>query len=374
MTIRISINCFADWHENGIVRFCDVMSSHLPACVKSFDINIISQKSIKGFRCECGPGGVSAFVPDNFNACLLFGAVASTALGFLRGARDAIVECNREFMMPLAEEIRHGIAGSKLIAVMHSNPGMSEKEQLIGHYMPQFASRPNAAAYRRADHIVCVCGAQMEYLRKAGCETPATLICNGVPRPRSIARHSNGGPFRFIFTSGYVAFKGFGKIIAAIRKVAQMRNIQVVVVGGGAGDPKPDTGDLPVVFTGFIASCKEVARLCAESDCALFASVAEACSFATIEAMSAGLPIISTDVVGQREMLEGGCALLVKMNPDLTIDADEYAAAMLRVIDEPMLRMRLSAAAFARYMARYTAKKTIRGHLDLYRRLLKHHL
>ena len=60
----------------------------------------------------------------------------------------------------------------------------------------------------------------------------------------------------------------------------------------------------------------------------------EALSFLIIEAMAAGLPVIATDMGGNRDIVndEAGCGLLVEYD-----NPDSMASAMQRLMDDPAL-------------------------------------
>jgi glycosyltransferase involved in cell wall biosynthesis len=277
------------------------------------------------------------------------------------------VLCNRPYMMDIANVLRVNLH-CKVAFVLHYMPEMDEGNVLRKHYMPDFASSHDLSVFRQADVVVTLCEAGLDWLKGHGFGDKTVLIRNGVPSRGAASRGSSGAVFRFLFPGGTARHKGLDKIIPAIRQVAEKRRIEVIVLGDG--DRMPDSAkDLPIRFVGFVSSREKIHRLYDKSHCVLFASTAEACSFAAIDALSFGLPIISTDVVGQREMLQGGAALLVEMKPDLTIDADEYARAMMRVIDERSLRLRLSASARARHLLRYTERRMLKDHLRLFKKL-----
>ena len=68
-------------------------------------------------------------------------------------------------------------------------------------------------------------------------------------------------------------------------------------------------------------------------------------SFAILEALAAGLPLVVTDVGGNPELVNTGgvCGLLAPYG-----DADAYAAAMARLLEDGALRAAYAAAARAK--------------------------
>ena len=97
-----------------------------------------------------------------------------------------------------------------------------------------------------------------------------------------------------------------------------------------------------VVLTGFRS---DTARLLSASDLYLNSSSSEAMSFAILEALAAGLPLVVTDVGGNPELVNTGgvCGLLAPYG-----DADAYAAAMARLLEDGALRAAYAAAARAK--------------------------
>ena len=110
-----------------------------------------------------------------------------------------------------------------------------------------------------------------------------------------------------------------------------------------------------VILTGFRT---DTAELLAASDIYLNSSSSEAMSFAILEALGAGLPLVVTDVGGNPELVNTGevCGLLAPYG-----DEDAYASAMQRLLEDDALRARYAAAARAK----------AEGEFDLYNLLDK---
>jgi glycosyltransferase involved in cell wall biosynthesis len=100
------------------------------------------------------------------------------------------------------------------------------------------------------------------------------------------------------------------------------------------------------------------------ADVLAFPSVKEGFGLAVLEAMSAGLPVITSDLPVFREYLSPGRdALLVPVG-----DVGGLATALLGVLTEEPLRERLAVA--GRELARrFTWQESARRHLEVYARL-----
>jgi glycosyltransferase-like protein len=97
------------------------------------------------------------------------------------------------------------------------------------------------------------------------------------------------------------------------------------------------------------------------ADVLAFPSVKEGFGLAVLEAMSAGLPVVTSDLPVFREYLEPGRdALLVPLR-----DVDGLAAALVAVLTDEMLRDRLAVAG-RRLVQRFTWAESARRHLEVY--------
>jgi glycosyltransferase involved in cell wall biosynthesis len=94
----------------------------------------------------------------------------------------------------------------------------------------------------------------------------------------------------------------------------------------------------------FLGQRNDVARLLAAADVLCQPNTAaEPFGIAFIEALYAGLPVVTADVGGGREVVDTRCGILVPPN-----DPDAVAAALAELISNPALRASLSAAGPAR--------------------------
>jgi glycosyltransferase-like protein len=97
------------------------------------------------------------------------------------------------------------------------------------------------------------------------------------------------------------------------------------------------------------------------ADVLAFPSVKEGFGLAVLEAMSAGVPVVTSDLPVFREYLEPGRdALLVPVG-----DVDGLARALVAVLTDELLRSRLAAAG-RRLVQRFTWEVSARRHLEVY--------
>ncbi len=98
------------------------------------------------------------------------------------------------------------------------------------------------------------------------------------------------------------------------------------------------------------------------ADAFAFPSIKEGWGLVVLEAMAAGLPVVTSDIEVFHEFLtHDGNAVMTG-----AADVDELAAGMQRLIDEPALRSALAHAG-PRTAAKYSWPATARAHLSVYR-------
>jgi len=96
----------------------------------------------------------------------------------------------------------------------------------------------------------------------------------------------------------------------------------------------------------------------------VFASRTETQGLVLLEAMTLGVPVVSTAVMGTRDILDPGKGALV-----VTEDEREFAAAVVKLLSDRATRARLSAEAVA-YARTWDAPNTTRALEAFYREVI----
>jgi glycosyltransferase involved in cell wall biosynthesis len=117
----------------------------------------------------------------------------------------------------------------------------------------------------------------------------------------------------------------------------------------------------------FLGVRADVADILRASDVFVLSSRVEGNPLSVLEAMAAGLPVVSTAVGGVPELVrEGETGLLVPSE-----DAGALAQAMQALVDDPARRQAMGAAARQYAVAHFDIRHTVRGYEQLYESLLK---
>ena len=116
----------------------------------------------------------------------------------------------------------------------------------------------------------------------------------------------------------------------------------------------------------FLGIRADVADILRASDVFVLSSRVEGNPLSVMEAMAAGLPVVSTVVGGVPELVRNGeTGLLVPSE-----DAGALAQAMQALVDDPVRRQAMGAAARQHAVTHFDIRHTVRGYEQLYERLL----
>ena len=165
--------------------------------------------------------------------------------------------------------------------------------------------------------------------------------------------------------------KGLGYLVAAWQKVIAVHpDARLWLVGEGPRRKRLEAQivDLDLLGRVFLAGVYDsVEELLAAADLFVLPSREEGPSLAITEAMGAGLPIVTTDVPGNRELVtDGRHGLLVPGR-----DVEAMGTAVLRLLDEPDLAARLGTAARDLVQTRFSLARMVDAHLDLFESLAR---
>ncbi|MDX1944438.1 MAG: glycosyltransferase [Pirellulaceae bacterium] len=116
----------------------------------------------------------------------------------------------------------------------------------------------------------------------------------------------------------------------------------------------------------FLGDRDDVPRILAHSDCLWLASEYEGQSNAIMEAMAAGVPVIASNIPGNRDLVVSGqTGYLVPLG-----DRAAYARWTDQILEDPALGRRMGAAGRERILREFTVEQMIDRHAELYRQLM----
>jgi glycosyltransferase involved in cell wall biosynthesis len=166
-----------------------------------------------------------------------------------------------------------------------------------------------------------------------------------------------------LFFGRLVREKGIADFAAAVTR-AGLPNVRPVVVGDGPARAEFERLVPDAVFVGHMSG-DALGEAVASADVLLNPSATEAFGNVNLEAMAAGLAVISADAPSSRELIDDGrTGLLVPPG-----DVAGYAAALAKLAGDRGLRDRLGEAARSE-SANYDWDAALAKVIDAYRRLL----
>lgn len=145
-------------------------------------------------------------------------------------------------------------------------------------------------------------------------------------------------PLRFITVGRLDAWRGFDLAIEAFAKIAQEKDVELIIVGKGEDRErleqlaKQQGVSAKVRFTGKVDAC-EYRRLMQEADAVVNASLKEGAVTVSFDAMALGKPLICVDTTGYTRYFTEEYAVMVPLGKREEI-IDGLAAGMQRVADD----------------------------------------
>lgn len=192
--------------------------------------------------------------------------------------------------------------------------------------------------------IICVSGNNEQLLRENGFIDPAMptgVFPNGVdgtkfhPMDKAACRKALGFPedaFIVAFTGAFTANKGVDRLNQALKSCENVHSVFL-----GQGPLEPDCGG--ILHKGRVANDQVAAYLNA-ADVFVLPTRGEGCCNAIVEALSCGLPVISSDLPFNDDILNTQNSLRIDVE-----DVDQIRDSILRLQHDPQLRHSLGEGA-----------------------------
>jgi L-malate glycosyltransferase len=246
----------------------------------------------------------------------------------------------------------------------------------LGDLLTPAQFRAQAAAFRWCDAIVCNSHAGADRLAASGLSRDKLFVV-GNALPADAFRATPASPARCpgVMRVGMVArmnaryknHSGFLRIAARIRQ--QEEKIEFLLVGDGPLrqelEREAQTLGLgnSVVFLG---DRRDIPAVLAAMDVAVLTSDSEGLSNVILEAMAAGLPVVAYNVGGNAELVNAQRGALVTAG-----DENEFAAAVRRLLAEPLLRAQLGGNARKFVAENFSLERVRARYEEVYETLLE---
>ena len=180
-------------------------------------------------------------------------------------------------------------------------------------------------------------------------------------------------PGRIVTTaSADVAMKGLKYLLEAVAKLRTERNVELVIIGrptegGASADLFAELGLTNCVSWVHGVSDERIVELYSEAEVAVVPSLYEGFSLPAIEAMSCGVPLVTTTGGALPEVAGSHGETCFQVPPG---DGEALAAMLGTVLDQPDVRDRVGANGRQRVIDQWSWHHTAERTVDQYRALL----
>jgi glycosyltransferase involved in cell wall biosynthesis len=258
--------------------------------------------------------------------------------GLMRAPRGAVWHLHCAHAL-IAEQVMLAarLRGQKYLLHFHLDVGASGP---LGRLLPFYKKHFFARAARAAAAVIVLTESQAEFMHDAY-RVPRDrirVVPNGVAERFFAAPRPSGGdrPLQLLFVGRLEVQKNVARLIEALRLAGQKIELRVVGDGPLRGELERQAAShgLTVEFAGPLSG-DELLRAYQQADAFVMPSDREGMALAVLEAMASGLPVVATDVPGNRELVAGR-GLLAAPEPAA------LAAALDRMAGDPDLRLTLA--------------------------------
>lgn len=202
----------------------------------------------------------------------------------------------------------------------------------------------------------------------------STIIPNGLdvsdfaPRDRDFARDTLGVPrgskvVLFIADSASNKRKGFDYLAKALQKLGDRPDLFLLSVGG----VKPEVGKLPLLHLGRINHDRMLSIVYSAADVFVIPSLQESFGQTVTESLACGTPVVGFNTGGIPDMVRPGITGYLAG----VADADDLAAAIVRVIDNPGAWVQMSGNCRQIAVREYSLETQAKAYMDFYQTLLR---
>jgi 1,2-diacylglycerol 3-alpha-glucosyltransferase len=261
-------------------------------------------------------------------------------------------------------------------------------EEYLYHYIP-FLPKPLLKSMARAltrrqcnqmDAVVVPSGAMHEVLDAYGVQVPVSVIPTGIKsgdlppgsRERFCSTHGLDVSRPMLIHIGRVAHEKniafLLDVLHAVRRVVP--DVLLVIAGEGPALKSLRRKALAlqleknIRFLGYLKRGQALSDCYCAGDVFVFASATETQGLVLLEAMTLGVPVVSTAVMGTRDILAAGKGALVAGET-----VTDFADKVIRLLGDPRLRERLGREA-REYAAGWSAEVMASRLLAFYRSVI----
>lgn len=262
------------------------------------------------------------------------------------------------------------IPAAKLVGV----PVIGSHRQL-GDLLTPAQFRAQLMMFRWCDRVVCNSRAAADHLLEAGLQGSKVVVIGNALPPQAFAETAPALPRATgILRIGMIArmnasYKNHHVFLgAAARLSRKLPNVEFLLAGDGPLRTQLERKAAELGLQGrvrFLGDCRNITAVLASVDLSVVPSASESLSNVMLESMAAGVPVVATDVGGNRELASDGRGLLVAAS-----DEEALEAGLERVLLDPELRASMSRRAREFAQANFGTERISSRYCSLYAEVL----
>lgn len=286
--------------------------------------------------------------------------------------RVDVVHCHFSFALPLSLAVTGARCPGRFIYHWHNPPKPLLRPERVGARRLVYDRLARMSDRRVISHHIAPSREIGDLLLRAGWASPAklTVITNGVPIPDVAPPkpRAPGGRFVIGMVASFRPQKDHETLLRAFsRIIPENPTVDLWLVGDGPARPRAERLASTLGLAGrvrFVGSVPDPGSLYRELDAFVLATNYEGYPYALLEAMSHGLPVISSRLACIEEIVrDGENGLLAEAGC-----AESLAGQLLRIVGDAALGKRLGDAARAEVVTCHSADRWAENVAGLYER------
>lgn len=401
MDYNIILLYYENGHPTGVIRYIEMLKRGL-SIQKMYKIHSIILDSSAIFPeiheknsliSARFPFEINPYSSDRFWRNKYFNIITELLKSYLNGKTNVIFHTQEFFLSGLASLLKKKTGGS-IILHLHVIPWKFSletnerifkqlyKEVETGKFSSISLNDTEQNAYTVADKIICVSNSAKKHILSVSKynKLNISVIYNGLKETKIKVKKMADEEFKILFVGRISKEKGIFNLLNALQKVnSRGRKVKLQLAGDCSFSIKNRIylkyKDLNIDFLGNI-SYKKLNILYSNCSLGIVPSLHEQCSYVAIEMSMFGMPMIVSDVDALSEMFENEVnALKIPLVFDedfgLELDEERLTDAIIRLIDDKVLRQKLSESAIKNYREKFTLEKMIENTINVYKQSIE---
>ena len=260
-------------------------------------------------------------------------------------------------------------------ARMAKVPVVLGSQRQLGDLLTAAQSRVQNAMFRWCDGVICNSQAAADQLLQQGLGAENVFVIGNGVAPELFAENAPAfqrrpGVFRVAMIARMnTRSKNHSSLLKAVAEMDRSLSLELLLVGDGPLRPEleREAEDLKIRDqVSFLGDRSDIPAILASVDATVLPSSSESLSNAVLESMAAGVPVVASDVGGNRELLANGRGILVPYG-----NGPATGSALRQLASNEELRREIGRNARSYALQNFTVERMCRMHEELYAELLQ---